>query len=279
MKENEEYVKTYDDSRFEKPSVAADIVIFEMFDRKEDNYRKIADKKLKVLLIKRGIEPFKDCYALPGGFVHKGETIFEAAERELQEETNLNCNFLEQFGSYSNPERDPRRWVITNGFMALVSSNHEEIEAGDDASDAKWFDVSFQKDGDEWLLNLTHEDDTICARLKETTSVWDVKRKFETIESEDIAFDHQLIIADAITQLRKWITETHIAFRLLPEKFTLRELQQIHEAVLDTKLLVPAFRRKVVSFVEDTGEMTGDAGHRPAVLYREKQQMEGREKG
>lgn len=112
----------------------------------------------------------------------------------------------------------------------------------------------------------------ICARLRETTSQWDVKRKFGTIESNDIAFDHQLIIADAIIQLRKWITETHIAFRLLPEKFTLRELQQIHESVLDTKLLVPAFRRKVASLVEDTGEMTGDAGHRPAVLYREKRQ-------
>ena len=81
---------------------------------------------------------------------------------------------------------------------------------------------------------------------------------------------YEMILADAIVQLRKWITETHIAFRLLPEKFTLRELQQIHETVLDTKLLVPAFRRKVADRVEDTGEMTGDAGHRPAKLYREK---------
>lgn len=154
--------------------------------------------------------------------------------------------------------------------MALVGSNHEEIKAGDDASAAKWFDISFKESGDEWILCLTHEEDKICARLKETTSQWDVKRKFVTVESNDIAFDHQLIIADAIIQLRKWITETHIAFRLLPEKFTLRELQQIHESVLDTKLLVPAFRRKVSSLVEDTGEMTGEAGHRPAVLYREK---------
>ena len=96
------------------------------------------------------------------------------------------------------------------------------------------------------------------------------KEEFKTIESDDLAFDHELILADAIVQLRKWITETHIAFRLLPEKFTLRELQQIHETVLDTKLLVPAFRRKVADLVEDTGEMTGDVGHRPAKLYREK---------
>lgn len=272
LQADKEFVKTYDDSKFEKPSVTADIVIFEMFDSEETNYRKIAEKKLKVLLIQRRAAPFERCYALPGGFVRPGEMIGEAAERELREETNLNCDFLEQFGTYSDPERDPRRWVISNGFMALVSADHEEIKAGDDASDAKWFDVSFEESDGEWILQLTHEEDVICARLRETTSQWDVKRKFETIESNDIAFDHQLIIADAIIQLRKWITETHIAFRLLPEKFTLRELQQIHESVLDTKLLVPAFRRKVASLVEDTGEMTGDAGHRPAVLYREKRQ-------
>lgn len=117
---------------------------------------------------------------------------------------------------------------------------------------------------------LTNGEDKINARLEEMASQWGVKRKFKTIESDDIAFDHELILADAIVQLRKWITETPIAFRLLPEKFTLRELQQIHETVLDTKLLVPAFRRKVAWLVEDTGEMSENVGHRPAALYREK---------
>lgn len=127
-----------------------------------------------------------------------------------------------------------------------------------------------QEEAGIWNLCLTHGDEKLHARLEEITSKWDVKKKFKTIESDDLAFDHELILADAIVQLRKWITETHIAFRLLPEKFTLRELQQIHETVLDTKLLVPAFRRKVADLVEDTGEMTGDVGHRPAKLYREK---------
>lgn len=228
------------------------------------------NKELKVLLIQRGAAPYEGCYALPGGFVGSKETIGEAAERELKEETNCNCNFLEQFGTYSNPDRDPRRWVISNGYMALVNAGQEIIQAGDDASDAKWFDVSFQEEAGIWNLCLTHGDEKLHARLEETTSKWDVKKKFKTIESDDLAFDHELILADAIVQLRKWITETHIAFRLLPEQFTLRELQQIHETVLDTKLLVPAFRRKVADLVEDTGEMTGDAGHRPAKLYQEK---------
>ncbi len=119
-------------------------------------------------------------------------------------------------------------------------------------------------------LCLTHGDEKLHARLEETTSKWDVKKKFKTIESDDLAFDHELILADAIVQLRKWITETHIAFRLLPEKFTLRELQQIHETVLDTKLLVPAFRRKVADRVEDTGEMTGMLGIDRRVVSGEK---------
>lgn len=196
--------------------------------------------------------------------------LYKAAERELKEETNLNCNFLEQFGGYSNPGRDPRRWVISNGLMALMNGGQEVIQAGDDASDAKWFDVSFEEKEGEWNLCLTHEEDKINAKLEEMTSKWSVKRKFKTVESEDIAFDHELILTDAIVQLRKWITETPIAFRLLPEKFTLRELQQIHETVLDTKLLVPAFRRKVASLVEETGEMAENVGHRPAALYCEK---------
>lgn len=259
QKANEEFVKTYDDSKYPKPSVTADIVIFGIF-----------DKGLKVLLIKRGAPPYEGCYALPGGFVGPKETIGEAAERELKEETNFDCHFLEQFGTYSTPGRDPRRWVISNGFMALINAGQEVIKAGDDASDTKWFDVSFQEVGGEWKLCLTHGDEKLRARLEETTSKWDVKKKFRSIESDDLAFDHELILADAIVQLRKWITETHIAFRLLPEKFTLRELQQIHETMLDTKLPDREFRGKAAVLVEDTGERTGDDGHGTEELYREK---------
>jgi len=269
IKENEEFVKNYDDSKYKKPSVTADIVIFGMFDSEENNYRKLSQKELKVLLIQRDQGPFEGCYALPGGFVRSNETIVDAAKRELGEETHVQCDFLEQFGTYSDPKRDPRRWVISNGFMALMDAGSINLQAGDDASDAKWFDVSFEEAENEWKLQLSHGEEKIFARLKNIASRWDVKQKFESVESNDIAFD-QIIIADAIMQLRKWINETHIAFRLLPEKFTFRELQQIYETVLDTELLVPAFRRKMAFLVEDTGEVSGDAGHRPAVLYRER---------
>lgn len=259
QKANEEFVKTYDDSKYPKPSVTADIVIFGVF-----------DKGLKVLLIKRGAPPYEGCYALPGGFVGPNETIGEAAERELKEETNFDCHFLEQFGTYSTPGRDPRRWVISNGFMALINAGQEVIKAGDDASDTKWFDVSFQEEDGEWKLCLTHGDEKLRARLEEMTSRWDVRRKFRSIESDDLAFDHELILTDAIVQLREWIEKTHIAFRLLPEKFTLKALKQIHETVLDMKLSDTEFCRKVDVVVEDAGEMIVDDEYRAEALYREK---------
>ncbi len=244
LEANAAFVKTYNDSKYEKPSVTADIVIFGMFGSKEK-------KELKVLLIQRGAAPFQGCYALPGGFVDPKETIGQAAARELQEETSLRCDFLEQFGTYSNPGRDPRRWVISHGFMALVDANGLEVQAGDDAAAAKWFDVSFRETDGEWQLCLTHGEERIFARLNDTSSRWDVKKKFETIESDDLAFDHELILADAITQLRAWIRETHIAFRLLPESVTMRELRQIYEAVLDTELLAPAFRREMAALYRE----------------------------
>lgn len=196
LKENEQFVKTYDDSKYPKPSVTVDMAIFGTFSDEE------GQQKLKLLLIRRGAAPFKDCYALPGGFVNLGESIEEAAKRELKEETNLECNCLEQFGTYSDPDRDPRRWVISNGFLAVVDGRQERVQSGDDAADAKWFDISFlEKDG-EWHLQLTHEEEKLSARLEEVTASWNLRKRFKTIESNDIAFDHQLIIADAITTLQ-----------------------------------------------------------------------------
>lgn len=195
LRENAEFVKTYDDSKYPKPSVTVDMVIFGEF-----------DGKLKVLLIQRGKAPFQGCYALPGGFVQPNETLAEAARRELREETSLDCKFLEQFGTYSDPGRDPRRWVISNGFMALVDGKSEVIKAGDDAAAAKWFTISLQEEKGEWLLSLTHGEEKLSARLEEITAPWDRKRKFKTIESQELAFDHQLILADAMMQLQSWRT-------------------------------------------------------------------------
>ena len=132
-KEDQEFVKHYDDSKYAKPSVTADMVIFAYDGEQREN--------LQVLLIRRGRPPFQNQYALPGGFVNPDESVDDAAQRELLEETGVACGCLEQLRTFSTPGRDPRRWVITCAYLALVEQSQVCVKAGDDAKAAEWFRV------------------------------------------------------------------------------------------------------------------------------------------
>ena len=135
-KEDQEFVKTYDDSKYAKPSVTADMVIFARGSEAEH---------LEVLLIQRGRPPFRGQYALPGGFVNPDESVDDAAARELKEETGVDCGCLEQLRTFSTPGRDPRRWVITCAYLALVEKSEITVKAGDDAKAAEWFSVKLER--------------------------------------------------------------------------------------------------------------------------------------
>ena len=135
-KEDQEFVKTYDDSKYAKPSVTADMVIFA---------RGSEEEHLEVLLIQRGRPPFRGQYALPGGFVNPDESVDDAAARELKEETGVDCGCLEQLRTFSTPGRDPRRWVITCAYLALVEKSEITVKAGDDAKAAEWFSVKLER--------------------------------------------------------------------------------------------------------------------------------------
>ena len=115
--------------KYPHPAVTTDCVIFG-YGQKEG---------LSVLLIKRGVEPFKDSWALPGGFIHMDEDAETCAKRELKEETGLEASYIEQFGCFSDVDRDPRERVITIAFFALVRMT--EVRGGDDASDARWYPI------------------------------------------------------------------------------------------------------------------------------------------
>ena len=270
-KEDLAYLKNYDASKFFRPSVAADIVIFSVFDEMNDNYRKLPEKTLKVLLVKRGQCPFKEQYALPGGFVKETETAEQAAQRELEEETGVACTFLEQLKTTSTVERDPRTRVISVSYMALLNAAEYKVRAGDDAAEAEWFTVSLKEEADSiWNLILTRKNTILTAKIIQKQERWSPVLKLHLMENHGMAFDHAEIIAIAVFQLRKWVRESGIAFRLLPERFTLKQLQQIYEVILDRSILTPAFRKKMNEFVEETEEKTKDEGHRPAVLYRER---------
>lgn len=283
----EEFLKQYTADIYQHPSVAADIVIFTVADMEEENYRRLPKKELQVLLIKRGIHPFLGDWALPGGFVRPGENIKQAAQRELLEETGVNQSYLEQLYTFSDPKRDPRTWVISCSYMALLDSSKLSLQAGDDADHVAWFSVSYhllqetREDMPEGVckrqqyeLQLTNQEERLSAIIEQ--KILDLKHSSDIeyclVENQGLAFDHAKIIACAMERLRNKIEYTNIALHLMPPLFTLTELQQVYEVILDKELLKAAFRRKIAGLVTETEEFTENAGHRPSRLFRRKMQ-------
>lgn len=214
-KEDQEFVKTYDDSKYAKPSVTADMVIFARGSEAEH---------LEVLLIQRGRPPFRGQYALPGGFVNPDESVDDAAARELKEETGVDCGCLEQLRTFSTPGRDPRRWVITCAYLALVEKPEISVKAGDDAKAAEWFSVKLKQQPDasgsgenarnrrkeepqqvcRWELELCGKQETICIpfRAEQRPGQLEPRLYLET-EENGLAFDHGLILAYAVMRLSR----------------------------------------------------------------------------
>jgi 8-oxo-dGTP diphosphatase len=279
----EQFLSTYDESKYERPSVTVDMMIFTVTDEENKNYRKLPEKVLKLLMIKRGDHPYIGQWALPGGFVKMDESLDEAALRELKEETNINDIYMEQLYTWGDVARDPRTRVISASYMSLVDSGALDIKASDDADDAKWFTVACKLHQEQktvtekgyilqrlFKLSLSNEEDDLSAIIKIVNIVEGkvTKTEREVVESNGIAFDHAKIIEYGIDRLRSKIEYTDIAFNLMPELFTLTELQQVYEVILDTELLKANFRRKTADMVIETNEYTKDAGHRPSKLFK-----------
>lgn len=269
-----EFLASYTPKAYPRPSVAADIVVFTVTDEERDNYRKLPRKELRVLLIQRGGHPYLNCWALPGGFVRPEETTEQTAYRELREETGVNQVYLEQLYTFSQPGRDPRTWVMSSAYMALIDSGKVCIQAGDDAAGAAWFEASLriqeERDGKEvWKLELSKGEQRMEALLeKEKEGTFAGGR---ILENNGLAFDHAQIIAYGLERLRGKLAYTDLALGLMPEYFTLTQLQQVYEVILDKKLLAAAFRRKIAPMVEGTEKYTENEGHRPSQLFRKKE--------
>ncbi|MFC5468976.1 NUDIX domain-containing protein [Cohnella suwonensis] len=278
-----EYLNGYRMADFERPSVAADMAIFTVTDRDEDNYRKLPEKELRILLVRRGAHPYLGQWALPGGFVRTGETTESAARRELREETGVADVHLEQLYTFSELGRDPRGWIMSCSYMALIDGENVQVKAGDDADQAAWFKVSYRllreqrdrmKDG--YVQSLRNElilengSLTLTAEVEQRTIVSEssTSSEYAVFSNDGLAFDHAKIIACAIERLRGKASYTDVAFHLMPTLFTLTELQQVYEVILDKELLKAAFRRKISHLVEETDHYAETAGHRPSKLYR-----------
>lgn len=277
----EEFLKNYDNSKYEKPSVTVDMLLFTILNEKNANYRKLDKKKLSILLVKRGGHPFLGKWALPGGFIKMDESLEESALRELKEETNVDNVYLEQLYTYGDVNRDPRCRVISSAYMALINSDKLNILAGDDASDARWFNVDYKlveqiknKERKEiikrYKLILSNDIQITCTLEEiETYLNGHKEKKINIIDNGDLAFDHSKIIGYAIERLRNKIEYTDIAFNLMNEYFTLSELQQVYEIILDKELLKANFRRKISHYVIETNKYSDKkGGFRPSKLFK-----------
>ena len=193
----------------------------------------IDDDRLKVLTVRRQYEPFAGMRALPGVFIRPDESLDEAARRGLREETGLEGIYFEQLYTWGAPDRDPRRRVLSVSYMALV-------------------DIA-QLRGAAAGLRTTE------------TRLWDVQ---ELLTADDIAFDHKKIIAYGRERLANKVEYTTIAFSLVPEEFTLPQLQRVYEILLGKPLYKANFRKKLAPLVEETDRSTSGDAHRPSKFYR-----------
>ncbi|MBE6151046.1 MAG: NUDIX hydrolase [Firmicutes bacterium] len=267
-KTEEEFLKNYDSSQFEKLSATTDILIFSVASSKQENYRKLNNKHFSVLLVKRDQFPFKNKWCLPGGFIGIDETSEEAAKRVLARETNLHNIYLEQLYTFDDVKRDPRMRIISISYVALVDKNRLDDTLYENAS---WFNMEVDEDENRIKVNLDNGEENFDIIVKKTLKEQTTDRYKYTIEKNDhIAFDHPLTIVSGISRIKNKLEYTDIAFNLMPEYFTLGELQQVYEVILGKKLLDPAFRRIIASKVEQTDKTRVDGGHRPSKLFKYK---------
>ena len=263
-----QFLQGYDITKYDRPSVTADVAVFTIRSEESDNYRRNASNKLSLLLVKRNDFPFKGRYALPGGFLMQNETLEECAVRKTIGKAGITPSSIMPVGTFSEIGRDPRGRIISCAYVSVITDAIEKQAENDDAESACWFDVTFEElENGLFLLTLINDEEKLCAKLRCVSSRFGVYR-YEYAGEEPLAFDHSRIIASALSSLRRHIGDLSTAFDFLPEKFTLNQLQCVQETILDVSLLTANFRRKAAPFVEETDEYITGAGHRPAKLFR-----------
>ena len=265
----EEFLAAYNPDDFEKLSLTSDIVIFSVSSEEVDNYRKNEKKSMSVLLVKRATYPFKDRWCFPGGFVKIDEDLEDAPMRILKRETNIDNIYLEQLYTFGDVKRDPRMRIISTAYMALIDKNRLDTLLN---SAASWFDITLlEEEGNIITIVLDNGEKKIKLIIEKVLRDKTTDRyTYKVIENEDLAFDHAKVLIAGIERLRNKVEYTDIVFNMMPEFFTLKELQQVYEIILNKKLLDPAFRRIIGSKVEKTQYIKSGEGHRPSALFKYK---------
>lgn len=236
-----DFLEDYDPAAFERPSVTVDLVLLGLRQRRPT-----------ALLAKREQHPFVGQWALPGGFVQIDEAVDDAAKRILHDKAAIQSAHLEQLYTFGSVKRDPRMRIISVAYLALLAE-------------------------DAFANALEATPSLLAANIEVPWS----GEKGGAVEVQSpggkplpLAFDHADILAMAILRLRGKLDYSDVGFAWLPEHFTLRQLQDVHEAILGVRLNKPAFRRRMLDkgWIEGTGERETGASFRPAELYRFKPQ-------
>lgn len=194
----------------------------------------VADNKVEILLEKRANGPFEGALALPGAFVNVDEELDDAVKRCLLQEIGVKDMYTEQLYTWGGINRDPRSRVLSVSYIALINKSSYTPRAGERVREVCWREVS--------------------------------EKTLQEMRSE-IAYDHADMIAYALQRLRGKLEYTSIVFHMMEDEFTLPDLQRVYEIILDKPLYKANFRKKIMEFVEETGNMRND-GHRPSKLYR-----------
>jgi len=232
------FLDQYDVSAFERPSVAIDVVLLTA-----------TEGSLRVLTVRRHEHPAKGELSLPGGFVRMDESLDEAADRVILEKAGLSDVFVEQLYTFGDVARDPRTRVISVAYYALVDPVRLLDAPDADAADRCILQVDVPWEGEAGGPARVLDDDGSHVPL---------------------AFDHEEILGTAVKRIRGKLNYSPIGFQLLPNTFTLRRLQLVHETILARELNKDAFRRRMLAtgLLEPSGEREREVGHRPAELYR-----------
>ena len=204
----------------QKLEVAVDSVIFT-----------IENDELNVLLIQMHKDPFKGSWAVPGGLIEQTETTKDAALRILEKQTSVKNVYLEQLGTFDDPERDPLGRVISVAYFALVNNEDTLLHKTDKYADVRW---------------------------------WSVKKL------PKLAYDHKQILKTAVERLQAKLEYTNVVWSLLPKEFALTDLQRVYEVILQEPIDKRNFRKKILSLklIEKTGKKRAGEANRPAELYR-----------
>ena len=277
-----EFLQNYDEHEYKRPSVTNDIIIFTTADKEEDNLRKVPKKGMQVILIKRNDYPYKEKWALPGGFVDINESLEMGARRKLKEKTGIDNVYAEQLYTFGDVHRDKRTRVISVGNIALVEKEIIKFEEIDSLKKSEWFWInktllSCEKHEQfiesKHLLSLKSIDEKIEINYEITEKAERTifRRKVNSYKllnssTEELAFDHYKILDYGIDRLRNKVEYTPIAFNLLPRLFTVKELQNVYEAIMGREIL--NFRRKMGEMIIETDEKIEGKAFRPAKVFK-----------